>query len=179
MTLQLEGIRVLALSRLLPGPFCSLLLADFGADVVKVEDTALGDYMRWAPPVYEGADETARSAMFLALNRNKRSVRVNLKDPRGRDVFLALAREADVVLESFRPGVLDRLGCGYEALREANPGIVYCAISGYGSDSPLRGRSGHDLNYLALSGLLGLSGDADAPPLPPGGQIADLGGGAL
>src|ERR687890_597954 len=117
--------------------------------------------------------------MFLALNRNKRSVRVNLKDERGREVLLALARSADVVLESFRPGVLDRLGCGYEALREANPGIVYCAISGYGQASPLRDRSGHDLNYLALAGLLGLTGDPDAAPVQPAGQIADLGGGAL
>jgi alpha-methylacyl-CoA racemase len=179
MTLPLEGVRVLDLSRLLPGPFCSLLLADFGADVLKVEDTALGDYMRWAEPVYEGAQESARSAMFLALNRNKRSVRLNLKDPRGRDVLLALARESDVVLESFRPGVLDRLGCGYEDLRAVNPAIVYCAISGYGQDSPLRERSGHDLNYLALAGLLGLTGDRDGPPVQPAGQIADLGGGAL
>src|ERR687890_194145 len=117
--------------------------------------------------------------MFLALNRNKRSVRVNLKDERGREVLLALARSADVVLESFRPGVLDRLGCGYEALREANPGIVYCAISGYGHDSPLRDRSGHDLNYLALAGLLGLTVYADGAPVQAAGQIADLGGGAL
>ena len=179
MTLPLAGVRVLDLSRLLPGPFCSLLLADFGAEVIKVEDTALGDYMRWAQPVYEGADESARSAMFLALNRNKRSVRVNLKDARGRDVFLTLAREADVVLESFRPGVLDRLGCGYKALRAVSPGLVYCAISGYGQDSPLRQRSGHDLNYLALAGLLGLTGERDGPPVQPAGQIADLGGGAL
>jgi alpha-methylacyl-CoA racemase len=179
MTLPLAGVRVLDLSRLLPGPFCSLLLADFGADVVKVEDTGQGDYMRWAPPVYAGADASAASAMFLALNRNKRSVRLNLKDDRGREVLLALAREADVLLESFRPGVLDRLGCGYEALRAVNPGLVYCAISGYGQDSPLRDRSGHDLNYLALSGLLGLTGDRDGAPVQPGGQIADLGGGAL
>src|SRR3982750_3835140 len=179
MRAPLEGIRVLDLSRLLPGGFCSQLLADFGADVVKVEDTALGDYLRWAPPGHEGVAESARSALFLALNRNKRSVRVDLKNERGREVLLALARSADVVLESFRPGVLDRLGCGYEALREANPGIVYCAISGYGQDSPLRERSGHDLNYLAVAGLLGLTGDADGPPVQPAGQIADLGGGAL
>ncbi|MEA2384976.1 MAG: alpha-methylacyl-CoA racemase [Solirubrobacteraceae bacterium] len=179
MTLPLDGVRVLDLSRLLPGPFCSLLLADFGADVVKVEDTGQGDYMRWAPPVYEGADPSAASAMFLALNRNKRSVRIDLKDERGRDVLFALAREADVLLESFRPGVLDRLGCGYEALRAVNPGLVYCAISGYGQDSPLRDRSGHDLNYLALAGLLGLTGDRDGGPVQPAGQIADLGGGAL
>ncbi len=179
MTLPLDGVRVLDLSRLLPGPFCSLLLADFGADVIKVEDTAQGDYMRWSPPMYEGADPSAASAMFLALNRNKRSVCVNLKDERGREVLFALAREADVVLESFRPGVLDRLGCGYEALRAVNPRLVYCAISGYGRDSPLRDRSGHDLNYLALAGLVGLTGDRDGAPVQPAGQIADLGGGAL
>ena len=175
----LSDIRVLDLSRLLPGGFCSLLLADFGADVLKVEDTKMGDYMRWAPPVYEGADESARSAMFLALNRNKRSVRLDLKQERGREVLFALVRASDVVLESFRPGVLDRLGCGYAALREVNPALVYCAISGYGQDSPLRDRSGHDLNYLALAGLLGLSGDGDGPPVQGAGQIADLGGGAL
>jgi alpha-methylacyl-CoA racemase len=179
MTLPLDGVRVVDLSRLLPGPFCSLLLADFGADVVKVEDTAQGDYMRWSPPMYEGADPTAASAMFLALNRNKRSVRIDLKDGRGREVLFSLVRESDVLLESFRPGVLDRLGCGYEALRVVNPGLVYCAISGYGQDSPLRDRSGHDLNYLALAGLLGLTGDPDAAPVQPAGQIADLGGGAL
>ena len=162
MSLPLEGVRVLDLSRLLPGPFCSLLLADFGADVLKVEDTAMGDYLRWSPPMVEGVEDSAASAMFLALNRNKRSVRVNLKDARGREVLFALVRSSDVVLESFRPGVLDRLGCGYAALREVNPAIVYCAISGYGQDSPLRDRSGHDLNYLALAGLLGLTGDATA-----------------
>ena len=179
MRLPLDGVRVLDLSRLLPGPFCSLLLADFGADVIKVEDTGPGDYMRWSPPMYDGADPSAASAMFLALNRNKRSVRLNLKDERGRAVLHALVRESDVLLESFRPGVLDRLGCGYEALRAVNPGLVYCAISGYGQDSPLRDRSGHDLNYLALAGLLGLTGDAGGAPVQPAGQIADLGGGAL
>jgi alpha-methylacyl-CoA racemase len=178
VTLPLEGIRVLDLSRLLPGPFCSLLLADFGADVLKVEDTGAGDYMRWAPPGYEGVAPSARSAMFLGLNRNKRSIRLNLKDERGRAVFLALVREADVVLESFRPGVLDRLGCGYEAMRDVNPRIVVCAISGYGQDSPLRDRPGHDLNYVGLTGLLGLTGERDGPPVQAAGQIADLGGGA-
>jgi len=177
--LPLEDVRVLDLTRLLPGGFCSLLLADLGADVLKVEDTGMGDYMRWSPPVYDGAEESARSAMFLALNRNKRSVRVNLKEARGREVLFALVRESDVVLESFRPGVLDRLGCGYGALRAVNPAIVFCAISGYGQDSPLRDRSGHDLNYLALAGLLGLTGDRDGAPVQPAGQIADLGGGAL
>jgi len=179
MSLPLEGVRVLDLSRLLPGPFCSLLLADFGADVLKVEDTGMGDYLRWSPPMVEGVEDSAASALFLALNRNKRSVRVNLKDARGREVLFALVRASDVVLESFRPGVLDRLGCGYAALQEVNPAIVYCAISGYGQDSSLRDRPGHDLNYLALAGLLGLTGDADGAPVQPAGQIADLGGGAL
>jgi alpha-methylacyl-CoA racemase len=183
VSLPLEGIRVLDLSRLLPGGFCSLLLADFGADVVKVEDTGMGDYIRWSPPYYEGAHDSAKSALFLSLNRNKRSIRLDLKSDGGREALLALVRESDVVLESFRPGVLDRLGVGYERMREENPGIVYCAISGYGQTGPKRDASGHDMNYLGLIGLLGLTG---APPSPHGGepvqaagQIADLGGGAL
>jgi crotonobetainyl-CoA:carnitine CoA-transferase CaiB-like acyl-CoA transferase len=175
----LDGVRVLDLSRLLPGGFCSLLLADYGADVLKVEDTGLGDYIRWAPPYVEGAEHSARSALFLALNRNKRSIRIDLKREAGREVLLALVREHDVVLESFRPGVLDRLGVGYEAMRAANPKIVLCAITGYGQDGPLRDRPGHDMNYLGLVGLLGLTGAADGPPVQPAGQIADLGGGAL
>jgi alpha-methylacyl-CoA racemase len=177
--LPLDGVRVLDLSRLLPGGFCSLLLADFGADVLKVEDTGLGDYVRWAAPYYEGAEDSAKSALFLALNRGKRSLRLNLKSAEGREVLLRAVRESDVVLESFRPGVLDRLGVGYEAMREVNPAIVYCAITGYGQDGPNRDRSGHDMNYLGLVGLLGLTGDASGPPVQPAGQIADLGGGAL
>lgn len=178
-SLALEGLRVLDLSRLLPGGFCSLLLADFGADVIKVEDTSAGDYARWAPPYYEGVEETARSAFFLALNRGKRSLRVDLKSQRGREVLRTLAKDADVLLESFRPGVLRRLGVGYEELRSVNPGLVYCAITGYGQDGPNRGRSGHDMNYLALCGLLALTGEADGPPVQSAGQIADIGGGAL
>ncbi len=178
-SLPLEGLRVLDLSRLLPGGFCSLLLADFGADVIKVEDTGLGDYIRWSPPHYEGAEQTAGGALFLALNRGKRSIRIDLKTEQGREVLLRLAQDADVLLESFRPGVLDRLGVGYERLRERNPGLVYCAITGYGQDGPNRDRSGHDMNYLGLNGLLGLTGDADGPPVQAAGQIADIGGGAL
>ena len=175
----LSDVRVLDLSRLLPGGFCSLLLADFGAEVLKVEDTGMGDYIRWSPPYYEGADDSAKSALYLALNRGKRSIRLNLKEERGREVLLRLARDYDVVLESFRPGVLDRLGVGYERLRQENPGLVYCAITGYGQDGPYRDRSGHDMNYLGLIGLLGLTGEKDGPPTQSGGQIADLGGGAL
>src|ERR1700685_4460887 len=179
MGLPLGGIRVLDLSRLLPGGFCSLLLADFGADVLKVEDTGSGDSIRWSPPHYEGAHESAGSALFLSLNRNKRSIRLDLKHERGREALLALVREHDVVLESFRPGVLDRLGVGYERMREENPGIVYCAITGYGQDGPRKGAAGHDMNYLGLIGLLGLTGERGGEPVHAGGQIADLGGGAL
>jgi alpha-methylacyl-CoA racemase len=163
----LDGLRVLDLSRLLPGGFCSLLLADFGADVIKVEDTGMGDYVR--------ADGPA----FLALNRGKRSIRIDLKNSEGRDVLLRLARDADVLLESFRPGVMGRLGVGYERLREENPRLVYCAITGYGQDGPYAGRAGHDTNYLARGGLLDLTGEPDGPPVQAAGQIADLGGGAL
>jgi alpha-methylacyl-CoA racemase len=185
MSLPLEGIRVLDLSRLLPGGFCSLLLADFGADVVKVEDTGMGDYIRWSPPYYEGTHDSASSALFLSLNRNKRSIRLDLKSEGGREALLALVRGFDVVLESFRPGVLDRLGVGYERMREQNPGIVYCAISGYGQTGPKRDASGHDMNYLGLIGLLGLTGERGGgvggvgAPIQSAGQIADLGGGAL
>ncbi len=177
--LPLDGVRVLDLSRLLPGGFCSLLLADFGADVVKVEDTGMGDYVRWAEPKVDGVEGSAASALFLALNRNKRSIRLDLKSEAGREVLARMARDADVLLESFRPGVLDRLGVGYEALREVNPALVYCAVSGYGQDGPYRERSGHDMNYLGLVGLLGLTGDRGGPPVQAAGQIADLGGGAL
>ncbi len=179
MSLPLAGIRVLDLSRLLPGGFCSLLLADFGAEVLKVEDTGMGDYIRWSPPYLEGAEQSAKSALFLALNRNKRSIRLDLKHEQGREALLRLVAEHDVVLESFRPGVLDRLGVGYERMREVNPGIVYCAISGYGRSGPKREASGHDMNYLGLVGLLGLTGERDGPPVQAAGQIADLGGGAL
>jgi crotonobetainyl-CoA:carnitine CoA-transferase CaiB-like acyl-CoA transferase len=175
----LSGVRVLDLSRLLPGGFCSLLLADFGADVLKVEDTGMGDYIRWSPPYHEGADDSAKSALFLALNRGKRSIRLDLKSDGGREVLFRLAREHDVLLESFRPGVMDRLGVGYERLREENPRLVYCAITGYGQDGPYTGRSGHDMNYLGLNGVLGLTGESDGPPVQAGVQIADLGGGAL
>jgi alpha-methylacyl-CoA racemase len=175
----LADVKVLDLSRLLPGGFCSLLLADFGADVLKVEDTGMGDYIRWSPPYVEGADDTAKSALFLALNRGKRSIRLDLKSDAGREVLLRLVRSYDVVLESFRPGVMERLGVGYERLREENPRLVYCAITGYGQDGPYTARSGHDMNYLGLNGLLGLTGEAGGPPVQSAGQIADVGGGAL
>ena len=179
MSGALEGVRVLDLSRLLPGGFCSLLLADFGAEVLKVEDTGMGDYVRWSPPYHEGAEDSAKSALFLSLNRGKRSVRLNLKEEAGREVLLRLVREYDVLLESFRPGVMDRLGVGPERLCRENPRLVYCAISGYGQDGPNTASSGHDMNYLGLNGVLGLTGQPGGPPVQSAGQIADLGGGAL
>jgi alpha-methylacyl-CoA racemase len=175
----LDGLRVLDLTRLLPGGFCSLLLADLGADVVKVEDTGMGDYLRWAPPAVPGAEDSAKGALFLALNRNKRSIRLNLKTEGGREALLRLARDADVLLESFRPGVLTRLGVGYERVREVNRGLVWCAITGYGQTGPSAGRAGHDMTYVGLNGVLALTGEADGPPIQAAAQIADLGGGAL
>ena len=179
MSGALAGVRVLDLSRLLPGGFCSLLLADYGAEVLKVEDTGLGDYIRWAPPRIDGVEPSAASALFLALNRGKRSVRLDLKVREGRDVLLRLVRDHDVLLESFRPGVLDRLGVGHERLREENPRLVICAITGHGQEGPDRDRPGHDIDYLARNGILGLTGERGGPPVLPAAQIADLGGGAL
>ena len=170
----LDDVRVLDLTRLLPGPFCTLLLADFGADVIKVEDTAGGDYMRWMPPL---VDEY--SAMFHPINRNKRSLAIDLKNALGCEAFLRLAAGADVVIESFRPGVMARLGLGFDTLHAANPRLVLCSISGYGQDGPFRDRAGHDLNYAAVSGALLLGGTAGDSPAMPGLQVGDLGGGAL
>jgi crotonobetainyl-CoA:carnitine CoA-transferase CaiB-like acyl-CoA transferase len=180
--LPLSDVRVLDLTRLLPGGFCSLLLADFGAEVLKVEDTGMGDYVRWAPPYYGDEEQQGlgtRSALYLALNRGKRSVRLDLKSEMGREALLRLVKSHDVVLEGFRPGVLDRLGVGYERMREENPRIVYCAITGYGQTGPHTSRAGHDMNYLGLNGLLGMTGERDGRPIQAAGQIADIGGGAL
>ena len=169
----LAGFKVLDLSRLLPGPFCSMLLADLGADVLKVEDPKVGDYIRWWPP------KVGRNSGFhVVLNRNKRSLTLNLKAAEGKDIFKRLVEDADVVLEGFRPGVMDRLGVGYEALKEINPRLVYCAITGYGVDGIRSQRAGHDINYLALNGVLSYSGKSNSPILP-GVQIADIGGGGL
>lgn len=170
----LAGLRVLDLSRLLPGPYASLALADLGADVVKVEDPQGGDYLRWMPPLDDDS-----SALFKQLNRGKRSVALDLKSDRDRERFLALAARADVVLETFRPGVMDRLGIGWTALRTANPRLVLCSISGYGQRGPYAARAGHDLNYIALSGVLSLLGRADQAPAQPNLQIADIAGGSL
>jgi crotonobetainyl-CoA:carnitine CoA-transferase CaiB-like acyl-CoA transferase len=169
----LAGVRVLDLSRLLPGPFCTLILSDLGASVDKLEDPHAGDYMRLVPPLHK----SGFSGRFNAVNRDKRSLCLDLKRPEGRDALLKLAGRYDVLVESFRPGVLDRLGVGYAALSAANPRLTVCSISGYGQTGPWRERAGHDLNYVATAGALGMSG-GDAPAVP-GVQLADLAGGGL
>jgi alpha-methylacyl-CoA racemase len=170
----LEGVRVLDLTRLLPGPVLTLHLADLGADVIKIEDTGAGDYARSL-----GAPPGRTAPVFLAINRNKRGMLLDLKQAEGVRVFLELARTAHVVVEGFRPGVVDRLGVGYEAVKAVNPAIVYCAISGYGQTGPYRDLAGHDLNYCSLAGLTDQVGEAGRDPVVPNFQIADILGGAL
>jgi crotonobetainyl-CoA:carnitine CoA-transferase CaiB-like acyl-CoA transferase len=174
MTNALQGIRVLDLSRMLPGPYCSMMLADLGAEVIKIEEPKIGDPTRHSPPLIDG-----QSAAFIQVNRNKKSIALDLKQPQGRDIFLKLASTADCVLEQFRPGVVDRLGINYATVAEANPRIVYCSLTGFGQNGPHRERSGHDLNYLALSGVLALTTDERGKPVIPGVQVADLAGGMV
>src|SRR5256885_3786700 len=170
--MPLTGIRILDLTRLLPGAFCTMLLADMGADVVKIEEPGTGDYMRWTPPLIGG-----QSALFNALNRNKRSVTLNLKAGEGRDLLLKLVDGAAVLVEGNRPGVMDRLGVGWDVLRARNPKLVMCSITGYGQDGPFAARAGHDINYMATAGGLGLNGSRGGPPVPLSVQVADIGGG--
>lgn len=170
----LDGIRVLDLSRLLPGPYASHILASFGADVIKIEKPGEGDYMREYLPQTQGFNAT-----FLTINRGKRSISLDLRKPAGQEVFRALVERSDVVLDGFRPGVMEKLGLGYEALSEVNPKIIYAALTGYGQTGPNAQQAGHDLNYLALSGMLDLLGDGEGVPLVPGIQIADVAAGAL
>lgn len=174
MTLPLANIRVLDLTRLLPGPYCSQMLADFGAEVIKIEEPNIGDYARWTQPQVDGY-----SALFGSLNRNKKSVTLNLKEESDREHFCQLVKTADVVVESFRPGVMDRLGIGYDRLKELNPRLVYCAITGYGQTGPYKDKPGHDINYLSYAGMLHFNRRTSEKPTVPATQVADLGGGAL
>jgi len=176
--LPLSGIRVLDLSRLLPGPMCTLHLADLGADVIKIEDTGAGDYARTMGET-RGEGEAAMSDFFAVINRNKRAVSLDLKKPEGVAALLRLAKTAQVIVESFRPGVMDKLGVGYAAVKAINPQIVFCAISGYGQTGPYRELAGHDINYLGYAGVAEQIGAAGGPPTLLGFQIADLLGGAM
>lgn len=166
----LAGLKVLDASRLLPAALCTQMLGDLGADVLKVEEPGRGDYQREFPPM---ARED--SGTFLLCNRNKRSMTLNLKTEEGKRIFRELAQSSDVVVEGFRPGVMDRLGLGYEALKALNPRLVYCAISGYGQDGPYRMLAGHDLNYMGIIGALPLFSQAGGPPMVPGLLTADIG----
>lgn len=174
MSLPLESIRMLDLTRLLPGPYCTLMFADFGAEVIKVEDPYNGDYARGYEP---NLDED--STFFHSLNRNKKSVCLDLKTEEGKNYFLELVKQADVVVESYRPGVMERLGLDYEQLKKVNDRLIYCAITGYGQTGPYRNRPGHDVNYISYAGLLNLTGEKEGKPIIPSAQIADIGGGAL
>jgi crotonobetainyl-CoA:carnitine CoA-transferase CaiB-like acyl-CoA transferase len=168
----LDGVRVLDLTRLLPGNYCTLLLGDLGAEVVKVEEPGRGDYIRWAAPLVDG-----QGAAHRALNRGKRSVTLDLKSEEGPAVLRRLSADADAVIESFRPGVLERLGAGYGVLSGENPRLVFCSLTGYGQDGPYRDRAGHDIDYIGLAGILEATGSADGPPVLPAVQVGDFGGG--
>lgn len=171
MSGPLSDVTILDLTRLQPGNYATMLLADLGADVVKVEEPGKGDYVRWMAPM-----AGTSSAMHQVMNRNKRSITLNFKAAEGADIFLRLVATADVVIESFRPGVMDRLGLGYERLKEAKPDLIYAAITGFGQDGPYRLRVGHDINYIAIAGLLGATGAPGGPPVLPSVQVADLSG---
>ena len=170
--MDLAGIRVLDLTRLLPGAFCTMLLGDRGADVIKVEQPGTGDYMRHLPPLVDG-----RGVAFNSLNRNKRAITLDLKAEEGRELFKRLTATADVVVEGNRPGVMDRLGLGWEVLRALRPGLVLCSITGYGQDGPFAQRAGHDLNYMATAGALSLNASPGQMPHPLAVQVADIGAG--
>ncbi len=174
----LAGLRILDLTRLLPGPAATMHLADYGADVIKIEDTGDGDYMRDFAPQVPNAVGTPVNPAFEATNRGKRSLCVDLKNPRGRELLLDLAATADALIESFRPGVLERLGLGWDVLHARNPRLVLCSISGYGQTGPLSQRAGHDINYIATSGVLDQIRTAGRPAVP-NLQLGDLLGGAL
>ncbi len=173
MIRPLAGVKVLDFSTLLPGPVCTLVLAEAGADVLKIERPGMGDEMRTYHP-RAGAD----SANFALLNRGKKSLAIDLKAPGAAERILALVREADVVVEQFRPGVMDRLGIGYDAMKAVNPRIVYCAITGYGQHGPRADVAAHDLNYVAESGMLSLAAGSDGAPVVPAALVADIAGGA-
>ena len=169
----LLGIQILDLTRLLPGPLGTMLMADMGADVIKIENPESPDYVRAFPPYLNG-----ESANYLSFNRSKRSLALNYNKPEGRETFLKLVEKADVVVEQFRPGFLDKMGMGYEAAKAINPQIIYVSITGYGQTGPYAHLAGHDLNYTAYAGVLGITGNADDAPIVPGVQLADIAGGS-
>ena len=165
----LQGLRVLDLSRLMPGPLCTMILGDLGADVIKIEQPQIGDYARSAPPLLGDT-----GSAFLMLNRNKRSITLDLKKAEAQEILRKLAARADVLVESYRPGVADGLGVGYQTVSQVNARIVYCSISGFGQDGPYRDLVGHDLTYMAYSGAIGGTGPRGGPPVIPAIQVSDI-----
>lgn len=174
MSLPLKGVKVLDLSRYLPGPFCTQILADFGAEVIKVEDPKGGDLGRNIPPFVGG-----ESARFFTVNRNKKSVTLDLRKPEGKEIFKQMAAACDVVLDQFRPGVMERMGLGYEVLKGLNERLIYCALTGYGLTGPMKDAAGHDQNYLSIAGVTEQTGTYPGIPAMSAVQIADIAGGTL
>lgn len=172
--LLLKGLRVLDLTRLLPGPLCTMYMGDYGAEVVKIEDTAAGDPTRAVGDMIDGS-----GSFFWHLNRNKKSLSLNLKTGEGQEILRRLALRSDILVEGFRPGVMERLGLDYGSLSSLNPGLIYVSITGYGQEGSYRERAGHDLNYTALTGLLDLSAAAGGAPVMPAVQIADIAAGSM
>jgi crotonobetainyl-CoA:carnitine CoA-transferase CaiB-like acyl-CoA transferase len=171
MPLPLDGIRVLDLSARMPGPMCAQILADLGAEVIKIESPRAPDFFRGLQPLVGGT-----GSLFHVCNRNKKGMTLELRHPRGRKIFLRLIKNTDVVVEAFRPETMERMKIGYDVLKEENPGLIYCAITAFGQDGPYRLRPAHDLNLLALSGVLDLLGVKDGPPIVPPVQMSGLGG---
>jgi len=177
MALPLTGVRVLDFSTLLPGPYATQLLGDMGAEVLRVEAPNRPDLLKLMPP-YVGEGRSKVSAAHASINRNKKSIAIDLKHPKAKDIIYKLLAEYDVVVEQFRPGVMTRLGLDYETLRAINPKLIYCSITGYGQTGPYKDRAGHDINYLALSGLASYSGRKETGPVLSATQIADIAGGS-
>jgi alpha-methylacyl-CoA racemase len=173
VTGPLKGVRILDLTRLYPGPMGTMMLADMGADVIKIEDINAPDYMRFYPPYIQG-----ESAGFLAVNRSKRSLVLNLKTKKGTDIFFNLLQTADIVIEQFRPGVLDKIGIGYDAARKKKIDIIYVSLTGYGQSGPYAEDAGHDINFIGYSGILASTGSVKTGPVIPGPQLGDVAGGA-
>lgn len=173
MSLPLSGITVLDLTHVLAGPFCTQIMGDLGAEVIKIERPGIGDQTRRMPPHFIG--EKKQSAYFLAINRNKKSLTLDLKSPEGKEIFYALTKKADVVINNFTPGTMEKLGLGYETLKKINPGIVWASITGYGQTGPYRDRPTYDIIVQAVGGLMSYTGEPDGPPVRSGIPFGDLG----
>ena len=176
MTMALEGIKIIDMSRLAPGPYCTMILGDLGADIIRI-DPGGG---RAAEAIMPGmADDVERRVAYNASGRNKKSIVLNLRQDEAREIFYKLAEGADVILEEFRPGVVKRLGVDYETIKKLNPRIVYCSLTGFGQDGPYHSMAGHDINYISIGGALGIIGEKGRPPTPPSNLVADYAGGGM